>query len=215
MILAQWLLVEFDDALSEWSSARGGTFDPVQWHARIGYTLLGMLIFRIFWGFVGTRTARFAQFARSPRAAIAYLKKLRNGTTEPQMGHNPAGGLMVIAMLATLLLQTITGLFAFNDVDFTGPLNSLISEKTADIIMDIHEINFNIILGLIGLHIAAILYYKMVQKQDLVGPMLRGYSNDNISGKETDQNSAVPKTYFLIGMIIAIVIVYFLTKGYW
>jgi cytochrome b len=145
----------------------------MDWHRYSGYTLLGLLIFRIYWGFAGSSSARFSKFLRSPRGLIAYLRESREG--HRHAGHNPLGGWSVAAMLTLMLAQVAIGLFV-SDVDGleSGPLSHLVSFDTSRTLAEIHEIVFNVILTLIALHVAAILFYLLVKRDNLVSPMLTG-----------------------------------------
>lgn len=149
--------------------------DDSELHSRIGYAVISLLLFRLGWGFVGSDTSRFASFIRGPRRALLYLREMfGSAPAAGHVGHNPIGGYSVAAMLACLAVQTGTGLFIYDGDFFWGPLNDLVSEDTADVLEEVHEFNFNLLLGLIGLHIAAILYYRLAKKQDLVRPMISG-----------------------------------------
>ncbi len=138
----------------------------------IGYAVLSLLLFRLLWGLVGSDTARFASFLRGPAAIWAYLRG--SGGVSVEVGHNPIGGYSVAAMLTLLAVQTGTGLFLYDDEAFWGPLNEWVSEDTADFLGDVHELNFNLLLALIGLHVAAILFYAVVKRRNLVMPMISG-----------------------------------------
>ena len=154
-------------ALSWWSSEED--FDP--WHFWSGYALVFLLLFRILWGFAGSSTARFATFVRGPAAVFDYL---RTGKW-PLAGHSPIGALSVIALLLAMLVQVATGLIQIDSDDFVeGPLAGLVSFETAEAAHDIHELNFNILLALIALHLGAILFYRLVLGRRLVGPMISG-----------------------------------------
>jgi len=143
------------------------------WHARIGYVTLVLLAFRIAWGFVGPLHARFASFLRGPKAMLAYLRG-RAGQGVGSAGHNPLGGLAVVTMLGLLLLQAVTGLFANDDIFNSGPLYGYVSKAQSDGLTGLHKANFDWLLVLIGLHLAAIGYYRFVKRLDLLGPMLNG-----------------------------------------
>lgn len=144
-------------------------------HKKLGYLMLALLVFRFLWGFVGSSTARFGQFVRGPRGVFSYLKGLRSQQAEPIVGHNPLGGWSVIALLVLLSAQLVIGLFA-QDVDGieSGPLSYLVSYETADFARGLHQQVFNVLLGLVVLHLAAILFYRFVHRHDLVGPMVTG-----------------------------------------
>jgi cytochrome b len=164
--LFHWSVVAFL-ALSWWTARNG--FDRV--HFWSGYALLFLLVFRILWGFAGSSTARFATFVRGPAAVAAYL---RRGQDE-QAGHSPVGALSVLAMLLALLVQISTGLIQIDDDDFVeGPLSGLVGYDAALLAHDVHEASFNILLGLIALHLLAIGYYRLVRGRSLVRPMVTG-----------------------------------------
>ena len=140
-------------------------------HRLGGYTILGLLLFRFFWGLFGSSTARFAGFVRGPRAVFAYLR----GRWAHAAGHSPVGALSVLAMLAALSAQVGLGLFASDEDGLeTGPLAHLVSIDLSEEITELHEDNFDLILVLIGLHVAAILFYAIVKRKNLVGPMITG-----------------------------------------
>jgi cytochrome b len=127
--------------------------------------------FRVYWGFLGSSTARFSQFLLGPRQIVNYLKGRRAHVT----GHNPLGALSVVAMLALLLTQVVLGLFTV-DVDGieSGPLSTYVSFDAGRLAANWHEKLFDVLLWLIGLHIAAVLYYVLIRKENLIGPMLNG-----------------------------------------
>jgi cytochrome b len=148
--------------------------DAKLWHMRAGYALLALVLFRIVWGFVGPRHARFAGFVRGPGAVLAYLKDLSRGTKKVYVGHNPLGGWSVVALLALLLLQAGTGLFANDDVITEGPLARLVSKDLSDSITWFHRRNGWALWTLVGIHVAAVLYYLLALKEDLIRPMITG-----------------------------------------
>ena len=153
--------------LSWWSAEE--SWDQV--HFWSGYALLFLLIFRVLWGFFGSSTARFANFVRGPAALTAYLRHGRH----VQAGHTPLGALSVLAMLLALLVQITSGLIQIDGDDFTeGPLASLASYDTGLLAHVLHEIGFNILIGLIVLHLLAIAYYSLVRRRSLVLPMFTG-----------------------------------------
>lgn len=153
-----------------WWSAENA-FDP--WHLWSGYAVLFLLLFRLLWGFVGSSTARFSSFVRGPSAVLKYL---RSGGW-PLAGHSPLGALSAVAMLLALLVQVATGLVQIDSEDFVeGPLSSLVSFETAEAAHEIHDLNFNILLWLIALHVAAILAYRLLLARRLVGPMITGHA---------------------------------------
>ena len=143
-------------------------------HLISGYTVAGLLLFRIIWGLVGSDTARFARFLRSPLAAIRHLLHFFRREPDTEVGHNAAGGWMVLVMLLALLVQVGTGLFSNDDGDTEGPLAKFVDKAMSDTISGIHDKNFNVILGLVGLHVVVITLYALVKRQNLVRPMFTG-----------------------------------------
>ena len=162
--LFHWLLAGLI-AFSWWSAE----FHYDDLHIWSGMAVLSLLIFRILWGLFGSSTARFANFVRGPRAVFGYLGGKWRG-----IGHNPLGALSVIALLGLVSVQTGLGLVA-SDEDglMQGPLANLVSMGVSEAAAELHEELFNVLLALIGLHVAAILYYRFRGKR-LVGPMLTG-----------------------------------------
>ncbi|HUZ63897.1 MAG TPA: cytochrome b/b6 domain-containing protein [Acetobacteraceae bacterium] len=144
------------------------------WHALAGDALLALVLFRLLWGCFGSETARFTLFLARPKDAAAHLAHLLKPEPDTQVGHNPAGGWMVAAMLAVLLLQTLTGLYVQNDVANEGPLTEHVPAAIANAITDLHGILWNVLLVLAALHVAAILLYATVKRHDLVRPMVTG-----------------------------------------
>jgi cytochrome b len=140
------------------------------WHRRLGYTVLVLAAFRVVWGFIGTRHARFASFLPGPRALVAYLRE-RGRTT---VGHNPIGALSVVALLALLLLQATTGLFANDEIMNMGPFYGWIAPELSNRITSLHRASSEWLLVLIGLHLAAVAFYVRVRRQPLVNAMVTG-----------------------------------------
>jgi cytochrome b len=169
--LFHWLLVA--SVCASWATAEAG-YDWMELHIWLGYWMLGLLTFRVIWGFVGPRHARFANFLESPPAVWRYAKALAGGSVPQSVGHNPLGGLMVMLILLLLAVQAGTGLFATDDIIWTGPYNPAVSGAIADSLTGIHHLNFNFILAAAGLHVAAIAFYAFVKQQNLVVPMLSG-----------------------------------------
>jgi cytochrome b len=158
--------------------------NAIEWHAYCGYVTLTLVMFRIIWGFVGSWHARFLNFVPSPKRLIAYLR----GQTDGGLGHNPLGAFSVLALLLTLLIQALTGLFADDDIFFQGPLAKYASNSTVAFLTSVHHFNQYIIFALIGLHLLAIVYYLLVKKDNLIKPMITGDKNApaNISSQAVD-----------------------------
>jgi len=167
--LFHWIVVAL--VFISWLSADRGYMRVHLWS---GLTLLALLLFRIGWGIVGSTTARFSDFLYSPGKVIAYLRALASGKKPLHAGHNPAGGLMVAALLAVLLAQVTTGLFANDGLKFSGPLALMVSADASDRLTQLHGTIFNVILLLVWLHVVAIGFYLLVKGDNLVGPMVTG-----------------------------------------
>lgn len=176
--LFHWTLV-LAVAFMWYSAETGGNL--LIWHLRVGLLILGLIVFRICWGLWGSDTSRFANFVRGPGQIVRYLKGEIGENEQP--GHNPLGALMVLALLAAVLFQVTTGLFANDENTFTnsGYLNGLAGDDLGGTLRTVHVTFFNVLLGLIGIHVATIFIYKFLKKHDLIKPMITGYKS--IEGK--------------------------------
>lgn len=169
--LFHWLLVAL--VLVSFTTAQIGG-NAMQYHEWSGLTVLTLVLFRVLWGFAGSTYARFGGFLRGPRSALDYARELLRGRPAFHAGHNPLGGWMILLLLASLLVQTGTGMFANDDVMIEGPLVKHVSKATSDLLTRIHHINFNVLLGLITLHVGAALYYLRVKQENLIVPLFTG-----------------------------------------
>ncbi|MEO5335969.1 MAG: cytochrome b/b6 domain-containing protein [Magnetospirillum sp. WYHS-4] len=167
--LFHWALVAL--VADAFLSAKFGDV-TMTWHKWNGYAILTLLAFRLIWGMIGSSTARFADFVRGPRAIAAYLR----GEIHPY-GHNPLGALMVLALLAMLAFQGTMGLFATDDILVSGPLKHTVSAATAKRFTGLHKIGYWAILGLVAVHVGAVLAYLLVRKENLTRPMITGYKS--------------------------------------
>lgn len=153
------------------SGYRGG--DAMAWHARMGYAVLTLLLFRLVWGFVGGHWSRFGAFAFSPRDIFEHLRG--NGVPDRLVGHNPLGAISVFAMLAFLAIQVGTGLVADDEIAFTGPLNRFVESARGLAATSYHkQMGQWILLTLIVLHVTAVAFYLLRKKDNLVRPMIVG-----------------------------------------
>lgn len=167
--LTHWLIVGLL-GLSWWTAETA----RMDLHMTSGYAILALLLFRVAWGVVGSDTARFSRFLRSPLAALGHLRHFLRRAPDTELGHNAAGGWMVLALLATLLLQAVSGLFA-DDMIFTrGPLAAHAPAAVSDWMTFLHIRNFNVILALAAMHVVVVGLYALVKGQNLVLPMLTG-----------------------------------------
>jgi cytochrome b len=147
----------------------------MDWHAWAGDALLALLLFRLLWGLFGSETARFSRFLARPPAAMRHLAHILRRDRDLQAGHNPAGGWMVMFLLALLLGQTLTGLYVNNDVANQGPLTELSPARIANMMTALHDVLlWDALLAAVALHVLAILVYGLVKRHDLVLPMITG-----------------------------------------
>jgi cytochrome b len=155
-----------------WWTAKNG---DIETHLKLGMVMLILVVFRILWGLLGSSSARFGSFVRGPVTVARYLRGLFGKEGEPIVGHNPLGGLSVVALLLLLAAQVGFGLVA-QDTDglYSGPLNSLVDYDTAEAARGWHELGFNVILAVVALHVLAIVFYLAVKRDNLLGPMITG-----------------------------------------
>lgn len=165
--LFHWLLAALI-AFSWWSAEYG----HIDWHLWSGFAVLTLLIFRLLWGVFGSSTARFASFVRGPGAVVAYL---RDEGSWRFAGHTPLGALSVVALLLLTLAQVGFGLLSTDEDGLNeGPLAHLVSLDTSEAATEVHEVVFYVLLGFIALHVAAILYYRLVRGRRLAAAMFTG-----------------------------------------
>ena len=148
--------------------------DWLTWHFRSGYAIASLLLFRLLWGFAGSRYARFATALPSPAAIWRTVRSNQSGAVPAAAGHSAIGTLSVYALLIVLAVQIATGVFA-NDGSFTeGPWAKFVSSATSDRLSTVHYYNHWLVTGLVTLHVAAIAFYLLARKEDLLTPMLTG-----------------------------------------
>lgn len=145
----------------------------MNWHLRLGYAVLTLLLFRLVWGFVGGHWSRFSSFVYTPGTVLAYLRG--QARPEHRVGHSPLGALSVFALLVILLAQVGSGLFSDDEIAFTGPLVALVSGETVSLATSYHKnVGTFVVVALVALHLLAIGYYKLIKKEPLVRPMIDG-----------------------------------------
>jgi len=130
-------------------------------HVTLGYTLAGLVVFRVIWGFVGTRNARFSSFVRGPRAVLRYLKAMTTSQPEHHTGHNPAGALAIMAMLTLAVVVTASGWAVYSDIG-------------GDVLEGLHELAANSMLAVVGMHIAGVLFASWQGHENLIASMVTG-----------------------------------------
>ena len=149
-------------------------FNWMELHMLNGCTVLSLLLFRVAWGIVGSDTSRFSRFLKSPLAALHHLSRLHQREPDTEIGHNAAGGWMVLLMLVLLAVQAGTGLCANDDIGPEGPLAKYVGKDWSDWLSHIHSVNFRLIEVAVVLHIAVIAAYAVMKRHDLVRPMITG-----------------------------------------
>ena len=160
--------------------------DHMHWHRLAGYGVLGVVWFRLVWGFIGGETARFNQFVRGPAATLRYLRKLL-GKGESRLpdpvGHNPLGAVSILVMLGLLFTQTALGLFTVNvDGIGSGPFAKWVSFDTGRRLAHLHAATFDLLLVVIGVHLSAIAFYRFARRDNLVPAMIHGFRSRPDSG---------------------------------
>ena len=168
--LFHWLLAASVVALVVTAKVGG---NAMVWHFRLGYVVLALLAFRLVWGLVGGRWSRFVSFVPTPARLLNYLR----GNAHPQdkAGHNPLGALSVLALLGVTAAQVSSGLFTDDEIAFAGPLTRFVSGEVVSQFTTYHkEIGQYLLLGLVALHLLAIVVYVLVRKERLVSPMVQG-----------------------------------------
>lgn len=155
--------------LLSWWSAEEQRYDL---HEYSGYTVIVLVVFRIIWGFIGSIHSRFSDFLVKPKSLDHYL---RTGEYR-SAGHNPMGGLSMIAFLLLLLMQAVSGLFNTDDIIFSGPLHFMASTELRGNMGLAHDMLFNVLLGFIAVHILAVLYHQLRKKEPLLQAMIRGHA---------------------------------------
>ena len=149
--------------------------DAMDIHVTLGYLTLTLIVFRIIWGFIGTAYAQFKNFLVNPTSLVAYIKGLSNRTSQSKSaGHNPIGGYSTIAIITCVLIQGFSGLFCDDDVLTAGPLRHLVSDDITSIYNQVHALNAKVLAGLLCTHVAAIFWYLLVRKENLIKPMITG-----------------------------------------
>lgn len=193
--LTHWLIAAL--VLFSWWTSE---INNLQWHSWSGYALLVLIIFRVYWGFFGSSTARFSHFLKGPKAIFSYAKQLFSRSSPATVGHNPLGALSAIALWLVLLIQIVLGLFS-EDVDglASGPMSYMVSFDTGRWAAQTHDWMFNVLLLFIGLHIAAVLFYLVYKKHNLITPMITGRR----SVESAEAPRIAPLWQALVGLVLA------------
>ena len=148
--------------------------DWLMWHFRSGYAIASLVLFRLLWGFAGARYARFASFLPSPSRIWQTMRSVNSPPPPASAGHNTIGTLSVYALLIVLTVQISTGVFTNDGTFIEGPWVKFVSSAVSDRLSTIHYYNHWLIAGLVALHVAAVAFYLLARKEDLLTPMLTG-----------------------------------------
>jgi cytochrome b len=160
--------------LGAWITGQWGGFDWRQWHFWFGQAAIGLLIFRILWGLIGPRHARFSSFLTGPKRLLAYLRTLPDRHAAESAGHSPLGAVAVLVILATVSVQATSGLFITDDILYEGPWFVAVSDDTADLASTIHHRLAWPVGAIIAIHLAAIAFYRLFKGQRLTRAMITG-----------------------------------------
>jgi cytochrome b len=143
-------------------------------HLISGEAMLGLLVFRVIWGLIGSETSRFSRFLRSPAAALRHLSHLRVREPDTEIGHNAAGGWMVLVLLGLIAAQIATGLASNDDGSTEGPLVQFVGKALSDKLSFWHGVIFNVLVAAMALHVVVVIAYAVLKGQNLVRPMITG-----------------------------------------
>ena len=209
--VVHWLLVAL--LLFSWWSAD----DYLTWHRWSGYAIIGLLVFRLYWGFAGGEASRFAHFVKGPGAVLAYARTLGRREPSTTVGHNPLGALSVLAILASVLAQVGTGLFVVDIDGFEGgPLSFMVSFETGRRMADIHELSFRVLQALVALHLAAIAFYAVWKRTNLAGGMVTGRRTlPGDAGLAQAPLFRAPLWRLVAGIALAATATWAVSKGFW
>ena len=200
--LFHWALVMCLVGLITTAQIGGNAMD---WHFRLGYGVLTLLLFRFIWGFMGGYWSRFSSFFFSPAAIYRYVRNAN--MPSPSLGHNPLGAASVYAMLILLLMQVGTGLVSDDEIAAAGPLSKYVASAWVSQATLYHsEIGKRLILALVGLHLAAVLFHQFKKREDLVRPMISGdKALDSTAASSRDDAKSRALAMVLLALCAALV----------
>lgn len=158
--------------------------DFLDLHVIAGYLIIGLIVFRLIWGVIGPRHARFSNFVKSPSQVKSYLKDVLLFRAKRYLGHNPAGGAMVIALLVSITMTVFFGMLTYGAMEFSGPLAGMVSgvsDTLAEGFEEVHEFFANFTLFLVGLHVIGVVVASLQHRENLVQSMIDGYKQAEIA----------------------------------
>lgn len=174
-------------------------------HFLSGYIALGLILFRLIWGLIGSRYSKFGSFVYRPSEIVAYAKTFFGRDGGKYAGHNPLGGLSVLVLLLLILIQAGTGMFADDEYYYFAPLNKFVSASAATVITQFHGLNAKFILGFALLHIVAIIFYRLYKREKLAMAMITGRKPDKHDLFESIPGSRLPLAFILAIVVAAAV----------
>jgi len=195
--LRLWHWVFAVAVLGAWITGQWGGFDWRQWHFWFGQAAVGLLIFRLLWGVIGPRHARFTSFLPGPGSLQRYLKTLPRRDTPESPGHSPLGAVAVIVILTVLSAQAASGLFITDDILYEGPWYVAVGEDTADLASTIHHRLAWPVGVIIVIHLAAIVFYRLFKGQRLTRAMVTGRK----SSKRVSSGDAIPSSRTVLALL--------------
>ncbi|QGM97780.1 cytochrome b/b6 domain-containing protein [Methylocystis parvus] len=175
-------------------------------HLFFGYATIILVTFRILWGFVGTRHARFAHFVEGPRGVLRYVSAVGRGRHTRYVGHNPLGALMVLTLLALVGAQAVLGLFGDDEIFNSGPLAGLVTKQQSLFFTSLHRKLFYVILAAAGLHVAAVLAHVAIKKEPLIHAMIHGSKPGGLVEPDEAITSSRGRLAFILTAAIIIVL---------
>lgn len=197
-----WLLAA--GVAGAWLSIQAGPPGMLTLHEILGFAIGIMLVFRFFWGLLGGQHTRFSGFVRGPRAVIGHLKSLLSGRPQRFIGHNPAGSAMIVVLLLLLLGVVLSGIAVMGGYEKSGPLSPFLTFAQGVQAREIHETLVNILLVLVGLHVAGVLLETVLLKENLVRSMLHGRKDPHLDaiGSATPGAAARPALAISLAAVV-------------
>lgn len=197
---ASWYTAENSEEFIEIGST---LYSYTEIHFWLGYWTLGLILFRLVWGFIGPRHARFSSFIAGPSKTLAYLRSMPRRDYAPAPGHNPLGAWSVVVMLALVSAQAITGLFIIDNTEvYAAPFHPSVEAATAKNMAAFHFFNFDIILWVVGLHVLAVVFYLLFKGQNLIGAMFTGRK----PGHLVSETEAISGSQLLKALIVIVLV---------
>ncbi|NRA44095.1 MAG: cytochrome b/b6 domain-containing protein [Oligoflexales bacterium] len=190
-----WLLVALV-AFNYYTGKWGDGVDSMDYHEKAGIALLTLLAFRVLWGFWGDTSARFTYFVPTPKKLIAYIPKMFKSKPSGSIGHSPSAAMGALMLIFCLLVQSISGLFTTDDILTEGPLCSAVDSSVCSFFTQVHYVNSYVLVVAIGLHLAALAFYGLYKKENLIPAMFFGKKGLPHEFKDQASKLRFPKLHF-------------------